>query len=105
MPVTAQHDERRAQTRVYDLTRQLEIAVDGHVIETENWSIGGFRSYGLFRLNKKERFSGRISIPGTEFRIDFTGKIIRVEEDGARIATLVEIGLDDLLALQEAADG
>ena len=51
---------------------------------------------------KKERFTGRIKIPGSSAEIPFTGRIIRVAEDGARIASLVDINLDDLLALLEA---
>jgi len=99
MQVTAQQDERRAHEREYDPARQLTITVDGEKALTENWSLGGFRSYGLYRLNKKDRFIGRIHMPGNESGLIFTGQIIRVEEDGARIVNLVEIDLDHLLAL------
>ncbi len=103
MPQTARHEDRRAQPRVHDAEQQLEITVDGQLIETENWSIGGFRTYGLFRLDNKERFSGQIKVPDSGTEIPFIGRIIRVEEDGARIASLVDIELDDLLALLDAA--
>ncbi len=102
MAVTAQHEERRAQPRVDESSQQLEISVDGRGITTEDWSIGEFRSYGLQSYAKKERFTGRIKIPGSSAEIPFTGRIIRVAEDGARIASLVDINLDDLLALLEA---
>lgn len=101
MPVTAKHDERRAHERVHEPEHQLEISVDGEGITTENWSIGGFRSYGLFHLDSKDRFQGHIKVPGSDIDIPFTGRILRVEEDGARIASLAEINLDDLLALLE----
>ncbi|MBT7291380.1 MAG: hypothetical protein HN838_02520, partial [Rhodospirillaceae bacterium] len=102
MPVTAKHDERRAQERVHEPAHQLEISVDGQLITTENWSIGGFRSYGLFHLDNKERFSGHIKVPDSDIEITFTGRILRVEKDGARIASLADIDLDDLLALLDA---
>ncbi len=57
---------------------------------------------GSKATQKKERFTGRIKIPGSSAEIPFTGRIIRVAEDGARIASLVDINLDDLLALLEA---
>ncbi len=52
-------------------------------------------------LNKNERFAGLVKVPSDGPNIPFTGQIIRVEEDGARIVKLVEIDLDHLLALQE----
>ena len=57
---------------------------------------------GSKATQKKEHFTGRIKIPGSSAEIPFTGRIIRVAEDGARIASLVDINLDDLLALLEA---
>jgi hypothetical protein len=44
-----------------------------------------------------------VESPDSGRRIPFTGRVLRVDHDGARIVSLVEIELDDLLALQEAA--
>ena len=101
MQLTTQQDERRAYKREYESARQLEIIVDDQEFNTENWSVGGFRSYGLYLLNKNERFAGLVNVPIDGPNIPFTGQIIRVEEDGARIVKLVDIDLDHLLALQE----
>lgn len=71
MQVTAKHDERRAHPRQYGTARQLRITVDGQQILTEIWSVGGFRSYRLFRLNKKDRFTGHVKIPDRATEIKF----------------------------------
>ena len=105
MQVTAKQNERRQHQREYDAKRQLKIIVNDQEILTENWSIGGFRSYGLFRYDKKDRFQGLVARADGGPGIPFVGRIIRVEEDGARVVSLVEIELDDLLALQETKIG
>ncbi len=103
MHSTAKENERRAHPREHEPTRQLRIFVDGQEVMTENWSMGGFCSYGLYRFDKKDRFNGEVESPDSGRRIPFTGRVLRVDHDGARIVSLVEIELDDLLALQEAA--
>ncbi len=102
MQVTEQENERRAHLREHEPSRQLKITVNGQKFLTENWSIGGFRSYGLFLLARNDRFPGLVAVPDDGAQIPFTGQIVRVEEDGARIVRLVEIDLDHLLALQES---
>ena len=103
MHSTAKENERRTHPREHEPTRQLRIFVDGEEIMTENWSMGGFRSYGLFQYDKKDRFNGVVESPDGGPKIAFTGRILRVDEDGARVVSLVEIELDDLLTLQDSA--
>ena len=100
MQAMAQTDERREHQRELDPTRQLSIFVDGEKIPTDNWSLGGFRSYGLFQYDKKDRFHGVVAGSGARPDISFVGKILRVEEDGARVVKMAEIKLDHLLLLQ-----
>ena len=103
MHSTAKEKERRAHLREHEPSRQLRIFVDGEEVMTENWSMGGFCSYGLYRFDKKDRFRGLVESPDGGPKIPFTGRVMRVDHDGARIVSLVEIELDDLLALQKAA--
>jgi hypothetical protein len=105
MRAMALPSERREHAREDSPEHQITIVVDGRKVSTENWSMGGFRSYGLFHLNKKERFHGLIEGDGNRPDIPFVGKILRVEEDGARGVKLVEIELEHLLQLQESMAG
>ncbi len=104
MQVMAEARERREHEREMDPARQLTIIVNGQKILTENWSMGGFRSYGLFKCKKKDRFDGLVKGDGDRPDIPFVGKILRIEDDGARIVKMVEIELDHLLKLQEVTE-
>jgi len=100
MQAMVQTDERREHQRELDPSRQLSILVDGDKIPTENWSLGGFRSHGLFQYDKKDRFHGVVAGSGERPDIPFVGKILRVDEDGARVVKMAEIKLDHLLLLR-----
>ncbi|MDA0231410.1 MAG: hypothetical protein O3B21_14655 [Proteobacteria bacterium] len=105
MQAMAHTDERRDHQRELDPTKQLSILIDGETISTENWSLGGFRSYGLFQYDKKDHFTGVVVGSGTRPDIPFVGKVLRVDEDGARVVKMAEIKLDHLLLLEAPISG
>mgnify|MGYP006112701727 CR=1 FL=1 len=107
MQVMATSDERREHRREIEPSRQLTILVDGENenIVTDNWSMGGFCTHGLAQFNKKDRFNGIVAGEGERPDIPFVGKILRIEDDGARIVKMAEIELDHLLTLLEAVGG
>lgn len=73
-------------------------------LETLNWSIGGFRAYGLEDLEPKDRFTGMMEPQGGP-SCEFTGQVTRVDDDGVRAVRFVEVDLSTILAIQDSPAG
>jgi len=92
---------QRRHGRIYEKDRQLRIKLGRREGRTSNWSQGGFLANGLDDYDLGDQVEGMIGGPGRG-RSGFTGKVLRVLDDGQRAVQLVSFDSAALLALQGA---
>ena len=91
--------KRRRHQRVDDIERQLSINTGERKGRTGNWSRGGFLADGLDDYRTDDRVEGIMEGRSGD-RVKFSGKVVRVQDDGMRAVQLVSFDSAALLAMQ-----
>jgi hypothetical protein len=92
---------RRRSERVHSGERQLRVKSGKQEGQTGNFSQDGFLADGLDDYQKNDTLEGTLHAPdGGQAR--FSGKVVRVEEDGMRAVQLVNFDSAALLMFQSA---
>jgi len=93
--------EQRQHKRIYGKDRQLQIKSGRQEGNTSNWSHGGFLADGLDEYDVDDNVEGVME--GPDHRSGhFSGKMVRVQDDGQRTVQLVSFDSSALLAMQGA---
>lgn len=94
--------ERRQHPRFDDI--DLDLVIDGQRIETEDWSLGGFRikelpsDYGVHGT-----VGGKLYVEEEDKEASFTAEILRRLENGAYACRFVEISTAAFFVMSQLA--